>query len=161
MAKKSESRVYAYAGLTHDHGFGHINVHVYEMFGYGQATLKLSCQTGSSSPSTEVRSYAWKCGVSNDYEVVGLAVLKKGYFLMRRIENQLEKVRRERGRPESFGEYVVEVLRAAGVRKLYVNDQIGRPVSNHEAFPCFDPLREGDDARNVLIAMENELLRRW
>lgn len=143
MASKKENRVYAHISASYNHGYGHINIHVYELFGYNGGTLKISCQSGGSSAS-EGQTYAWEHGVSNDYSVIGLNTLKQGYWLMRRISNQLKKFNEDQGYPETFAEYSLRVLRAAGIRRAHVMRGVNMRGQEVKTLPMFDPLKQGD-----------------
>ncbi|WP_157644049.1 hypothetical protein [Burkholderia ubonensis] len=148
--------VYATATATvNHHGYGHITIHVYELMCYRGGTLKISCQSGGSSPGT----YAWEHGVSNDYSVLGTEALKKGYYLMLRIGRLLEKERSEHGSPRNFAEYAVRVLRAAGVRKIHLLPGVNPGyIGDAQALPSLDPRKQGDLLTENLRLMEEKII---
>jgi hypothetical protein len=147
--------VYATATATTGHGYGHITIHVYEMFG-GGATLKIRCQSGGTSQG---ETYAWEHGLSNDYSVLGVHTLKKGYWLMRRISRSLEKERNENGSVHDFAEYALRVLRAAGVRKIHLLPGVNPGyIGDHQTLPSLDPIKQGDLLLENLKLMEQKII---
>ncbi|WP_157641910.1 hypothetical protein [Burkholderia ubonensis] len=148
--------VYATATATVNRDYGHITIHVYELMPYRGGTLKISCQSGGSSRD---ETYAWEHGVSNDYSVLGMDALKKGYWLMRKVSRQLEKDREELGSPRNFAEYAVRVLRAAGVRKIHLLPGVNPGyVGDVQTLPSLDPRKQGDLLTENLRCMEEKIL---
>lgn len=149
--------VHGFANASYNHGYGHVNIHVYELFGYSRGTLKISCQSGGNT--SEGETYGWEHGISNDYSVIGINTLKQGYLLMRRVERLLEKERTDRGAPENFADYALRVLRAAGVRKVHINAGVNAGFyGDKKDLPTFDPLKQGDALYNELRAMELKII---
>jgi hypothetical protein len=148
--------VYATASavMSSNGEYGHINIHVYEMFGRG-ATLKISCQSGGVEPR---ETYAWKHGLSNDYSVMGVETLKKGYWLMRSIERKMEKKRDEEGPVRSFADYALRVLQAAGVRKVHLLPGVNPGHVDLQTLPFQDPLKQSDLLHDNLRAMEQKII---
>lgn len=159
MAARKKDEIYAYARGVFEGNFGHLNIHVHEMFGYGSTTLKISCQTGGLSG--QINSYAWEHGLSNDYSVLGLDTLKRGYLAMRRADRLLCAMRNDRGYPETFADYAIRVLQAFGVRRVYVNPRVNGGISGQVTdLPCFSPIKDYDALREALYALESDLVRR-
>jgi hypothetical protein len=147
--------VYATATATSQNGYAHIYIYVYEMFGRG-VTLKISCQAGGSSHG---ETYAWDHGLSNDYSVIGLDSLKKGYWTMRAIARALEKERSENGSARDFAEYAVRVLRAAGIRKIHLLPGVNPGyIGDHQKLPSLDPIKQGDLLLENLKLMEQKII---
>lgn len=157
MATRKPSPVYAYVSVSREYGYGHVNIHVHELFGYSNGTLKVSCQTGGTSGQDG--SYAWEHGISSDFSVIGPHALKQGYLLMRRVAHEMDKAAKAQGYPETFAEYALRVLRAAGVRKVYVNSRVNVGVSGKVTdLPCYDPRKQGDALRDIIGSLEASVL---
>lgn len=138
---RAKNLVHAVVLATRNDGYGHVRVSVYEALGYGHATLSISCQTGGTTPGC----YAWKYGVSSRDEVLKTEALKRGFYLMRRIDRLMSEYERERGAPENFGDFVVRVLRAARVPVAYVHTLVNASLRGEvENLPTYKPLQEGD-----------------
>lgn len=151
---RRENPAYAFANASFSHGYGHVTIHVYELFGYGRATLKISCQTGGSSSEG---SYAWEHGLSNDYSVIELDTLKRGCTLMRRVERLLAKDREELGEPQTFAEYALRVLQATGIRQVHLNTKVNAGFYGAiKDLPSFSP--NHPQLQTELQAMEQKLL---
>lgn len=157
MATKKVSPVYALACSRREFGYGHIILHVHELFtnGGNGTTIKLSCQVGGNIQS---KSYSWVHGLWNNYETINTQTLHQGYLLMRRADKVLEKLYQEKGSPQTFAEYAVRVLQALGVRRVSVNSMINAGYQDLAALPKFDSRLEQDALQNALLSMENELL---
>lgn len=148
--------VYATATATVRNGYGHVDIYVYELLTYRGGTLKITCQSGGSSPGD---TYAWEHGVSNDHSVLGTEALKKGFWLMRRIGRLLEKEQAERGQPSNFAEYAVRVLRAANVRKIHLLPGVNPGyIGDAQALPSLDPRKQGDLLTENLHLMEQKII---
>lgn len=157
MAAKTESRVYALARATHQHGYGHLTVYVYELFGYASPTLKISCQAGGNAARR--RTYAWEFGLSNGNGVLKGEACRLGYLLMRRIDKALAELEAVRGQPDSFAEYAARVLYGAGVSKAYVLSGINASIRGEVTdLPCFNPRRKGYLFADALITLETQIL---
>jgi len=152
---RAKNPVHAVALATRNDGYGHIRVSVYEALGYGHATLTISCQTGGSIEG----SYAWKYGVSSRDEVLKTEVLKRGFYLMRRIDRLMAEYERERGAPWHFGEYVVRVLRAARVPVVYVQPLVNASLRGDiTTLPAFRPVQDHDSLFVQIQNLECKLL---
>lgn len=157
--KRNPNPVYAVATASHEHGYGHLTIHAYEMFGYQGGTLKITCQSGGTSSPGE--TYAWDHGLANDYSVLGVEALKKGYWMMRRIKRVLNKEYDDHGRAENYATYVLRVLRAAGIRKIYLRPGVNSSYHGDvKTLPGFDPIKQGDTLLNELHNMEQAILSR-
>lgn len=155
-----KTQVYAFAQATADvSGYGHVVLHVYELFGYSGGTLKISCQSGGTCSSGE--TYAWEHGVSNDHSVLGLYTLKKGYLLMKRIATQLKKLEEERGRVVDFTDFAMRVLMAAGVAVVYVNRTVNARVTGSiKDLPNLAVRKDYDQLTDALRSLEQEIINR-
>lgn len=163
MIKKPEK--YAIAQASTSHGYGHISIHLYETMPYSRATVKISCQTGGSSSDAEPQSYAWVHGLSKDYGVLTLSDLKEGASVLRKIDRGLIAAAEDDRRNglgsnyvNSFARYALRILLAAGVKKVYVNPNIGRSFNDYKELPCASMPRDADDAYEWLSALESLLI---
>lgn len=148
--------VYATATATVRNGYGHVDIYIYELLTYRGGTLKITCQSGGSSPG---ETYAWAHGVSNDYSVLDTESLRKGYLLMRRIGKLLKEERDEHGAPRNFAEYAVRVLRAANVRKVHLLPGVNPGyIGDAQALPSLDPRKQGDLLTENLHLMEQKII---
>ncbi|GBG14340.1 lipid kinase [Novimethylophilus kurashikiensis] len=156
MAKR-ENPVYAYVRASQAHGYGHIYIDCFELFGYSGPTLRLSCQMGGESHTT---SYAWEFGLSNDYGVIGEYACHKGYLLMRRANRVLKELNDTVGYSANFANYAVRALQAAGVRKVYFNDNLRGEIGGKgvKELPCLDTKREPDLLEKAIFDMESTLI---
>lgn len=147
--------VYAVVTARHEHGYGHIYIHVHEILGYNNGTLKISCQSGGVSSG---ETYAWDHGVSH-HSALGLVALKKGYWLMRRITRELNKEYDAHGSPAGFSSYALRVLRAAGVRKVHVLRGLNSILPyDLAALPTLDIRKQDDDFLAELVNLEQSIL---
>lgn len=162
MAKKAESRVYAVARATLSNGYGHLEVNVWEMFGYNsQASLRLRCQTGGTTGSMRTQSYAWYCGMANNSGVISLPEMEVGIKILRRAKKIEERENETRGEPLDFADFVVRQLQAVGVRKLHIIPGINAGYSGGiENQPTFDPLTDDGPMLEMLRGMEQSLIQR-
>lgn len=168
MKKRTKSPVYGFARLEYNSssGYGHINIHVYELMGYGGPTLKVSCQAGSghgfsAQSEGEPTTYAYKHGLSNDYSVVELHGAKQGYYLLRRIQSRLHTRTEKFGNIANFADYAARVLDVADVPIVHVLEEPNGRLDIHtnvQDLPGFDPARQRDELIEVLTRMENKLL---
>lgn len=162
MAKKKEqSTVHAVARAYYNpsFGYGHIDIHVYDLLGYGGCTLKITCQTGGHS---QPEAYAWNHGIAEgSSSVIGLNALKIGYFLMMRIDNRMKKIEDEYGRPRNFADYATRVLRSAGIPVVHVLERVNGQLglgTNFTDLPGFHPERDLLEIRAMFERMEKALV---
>lgn len=142
-------------------GFGHLTIHVYDLFGYSGPSLKISCQTTGGPSDSPKESYAWKLGLSSEYEVVGLEALKTGYYLMARIDRELKKMTDEYGRAYTFAEYAARVLRAADIPVVHILEQVNGQLALGRNFTDLEGLSPRNDKVKIVEAftrMEKALL---
>lgn len=160
MANRKANTKYALACSRVEHGYGHIIVHVHDLFenGGNGTTIKIACQVGGEHSRVNLKSYAWKHGISNGYDTINTQTAHQGYLLMRRADKALDKVYDEAGSPKTFAEYAVRVLRALGIRKVSVNPKINAGYQDLDKLPKFDSTRDHDELLNTLLNMENELI---
>jgi hypothetical protein len=155
--KSKSDTVYAIARGRHEHGYGHVTIHVYGLFGSSGCTLKIDCQTGGDTSPGE--TYSWKHGVHHSHAVLGVDELKKGYWLMRAINRNLAKVYEEQGAPAHFADFAVRVLRAANVRKMHLHPGVNSRFYGDElTLPGYDPLKQGDMLRHDLHTVEQAVI---
>ncbi len=162
MAKK-ENPVNAFARASHDRSsrFGHLTIHVHELFGWNGATLKISCQSGGDIGEPWETTYAWQHGLANDYSVLKIHELQKGYYLMRRIEKHLAKQALEFGPIKTFAEYAVRVLVGATVPVVHVLETLNGtlpPSVEIKDLPGFDPQRDQEALLAAFDRMEKDLI---
>jgi hypothetical protein len=147
--------VYGVARGRHEHGYGHVTIHVYGLFG-SNATLMLDCQSGGTAHG---ETYGWKHGLTPSHSVLGVHELHKGYLLMRRMKKELDKVYEADGSPGNFAEYAMRVLRAAGIRKVHMHPGVNSRFFGDElALPSYDPVRQGDILLHELRMVEQAVI---
>lgn len=155
---KLENPVYAVVNATTNYGFGHIDVHVYELFNNTNCTLRITCQAGGHQ---KVATYAWKNGLSNDFDVLELSVMKRGTQLLRKIANGLYGAAAEVGNPQDFAEYALRILQILRVPAVYVNAPVDKRYSgSYESLPKFHPVKDMDGLLTLLKSMEAAILRK-
>jgi hypothetical protein len=153
---RKENTVHAVATAKTNSGYGHVTIHIYDLLGYNNGTLKIDCQSGGTCPG---ETYAWAHGVSHDYSVLGETALKNGLTAMRRIKRGMEKERAEHGSPRNFAEYAVRVLRAAGVRRVHLVPGVNAGYyGDVKTLPALDPLKQGDVLFDNLRLMEEKII---
>lgn len=158
--KRNPNPMYAVAAVRLQNGYGHLTLHVYNALGDSSqaGTIKIDCQAGGIS---EGETYSWKYGVSNDYGVLDVHALHKGYLLMRRMKKALDKVYTELGSAKTYAEYVVRVLRAAGVRKVHLRPGVNSTFHGDvQSLFAYDPVKHGDSLLNELHNMEQAIIGR-
>lgn len=168
-SKKLPEGVHAFARAEYDRSstFGHINIHVHELFGYSGPTLKITCQSGGEfRKPDELYTYAHQCGLSADYSLIKGEALKTGYYLLKRIDDRLAKAQAEFGREKDFADYAVRVLAAIGVRKVHVLEPVNGQMSYRtkiEELPTFSAIEDRLELRKTFERMEAALLamRAW
>jgi len=155
--KRNPNPVYAVASAKHEYGYGHVTIHIHELFGGRSGTLKIDCQSGGTSPG---ETYGWKHGLCA-HDVLGVEALRNGYWLMRRVKKILDKQYHEQGAPANYAEYALRVLRAAGIRKVYIRPGLNSTYRGEEKdLPCFDPTKQGDALLEELRSMEQAIISR-
>lgn len=158
--KRNPNPMYAVADARLQHGYGHLTLHVYNALGESSrsGTIKIDCQAGGTCPG---QTYSWKYGVSNDYDVLDVSALHKGYLLLRRMKKALDKVYTEHGSAKTYAEYVLRVLRAAGVRKVHLRPGFNASYQGDvQSLHAYDPIRQGDSLLNELHNMEQVIIGR-
>lgn len=158
MATRKRTPVHAVVNARFEHGYGHITVHVYNILGEGcrSGTIKIDCQAGGTCPG---ETYSWKYGVSNDYDVLDVHALRTGYWLMRAMQRRLDKDYDERGSAKNYAEFVLRVLRAAGVRQAYLRPGVNSTYyGDVTALHPYDPVKQGDALLNELHNMEQAII---
>lgn len=155
--KSKSDEIYAVASATYRHGHGHITIHVHNALGDSGATIKIEGQAGGDNVPRTI--YSWKFGVWKDYDVMDQATLRKGYVLMRAMKKKLDKVYDERGPEKTYAEYVLRILRAGSVRRIYLRPGVnstyyGDPTALHG----YTPIQQGDSLLNELSNMEQAIL---
>lgn len=156
--KREPNPVYAVALANHERGYGHVRVHIYEALGYNNGTLTIQCQTGGGESVGE--TYGWKHGLTH-YDVLRTEGLRRGYWLMRRIDRQLAKMRTDHGTPDNFAEYALRVLRAAGIRKVHVKPGVNTHfIGDEKSLPCFNPIKQGDALFEQLRSLEQAIIEK-
>jgi hypothetical protein len=156
--KQNPNPVYAVANARFEHGYGHLTLHVYNALGESSrsGTIKIDCQAGGTCPG---ETYSWKYGVSNDYDVLDVHALKKGYWLLRAMKRTLDKDYDEFGSAKTYAEYVVRVLRAAGVRKVHLRPGVNSTFHGDvQTLHAYNPVKNGDALLNELHNMEQAII---
>jgi hypothetical protein len=154
--KSKSEEIYAVATATTSNGFGHITIYVHNAVGHGGATIKLHCQSGGTSPG---ETYGWKHGLWKDYDVMDVETLRKGYWLLRAMKRKLDKVYTDQGNAKNFPEYALRVLRAAGVRSVYLRPGLNSTFyGDATTLHGYNPVRHGDSLLNELVNMEQAIL---
>lgn len=157
IRKTKQDEVYAVASATNAHGYGHLTIHVYNALGHGGATLKLDCQAGGTSPG---ETYSWKHGVWKDYSVLDMETMRRGYLLMRSIRRVLDKLYDEHGSVKNFAEYALRVLRAAGVKQVYLRPGLNSTFyGDATTLKGYRPKADGDALLTELKAMETIVIK--
>lgn len=163
-AKKISDEVYAFVRAEHDRSsrYGHVNIHVHELFGWGGPSLKITCQTGGEYRTNQPNvSYAWDCGLSADYSLIKGEALKRGYFLLQKIERNLRKVDEEYGPAPTFAAYATRVLVAIGLKKVHVLGAVNGTLGLGQKIadlPTFEPLADQIELRCAISKLEDSLL---
>lgn len=158
MATRKSNPVYAVANARYEHGYGHVTIHVYNALGEStdSGTIKIDCQAGGTCPG---ETYSWKYGVSNDYGVLDVNALRRGYWLMRAMKRKLDKEYDELGSAKNYAEYVLRVLRAAGIRRVHVRPGVNSTYHGDvEALHAYDPVKHGESLLNELHNMEQAVI---
>lgn len=155
--KRTPNPVYASASARVDNGYGHLTIHIHEAFG-SIGTIKIDCQCGGISPG---ETYSWKHGVSNDYDVLGVHALHKSFLLMRAMAKKLAQEYTDHGNAKNYAEYALRVLRAAGVRKVYLRPGVNSTFyGDVKTLHPYDPIKQGDMLKNELHNMEQAIIGR-
>lgn len=163
MRKSTKTSPYAVAMATATQLYGHLEINLYELLGFGAGTIKIGCQTGGShADGLDKVSYAWKCGLQNDYGVLELGTLKQGVSILTKINNQLAKQREADYRVghtmTSFAEYASRILASSGVRTIYINRNINQGYQKLEDLPALDVRRNRDLVVEYLAELEQKLI---
>lgn len=154
--KSKSEEVYAVVSATYAHGHGHLTIYVHNALGAGGATIKIDSLAGGTAPG---QTYAWKHGVWKDYDVIDLKTLRLGYLLMRAMGKKLDKVYDERGTAKNFAEYALRVMRAAGVRQVYMRPGVNSTFyGDVTTLQGYHPVRQYDSLLNELFNMEQAVI---
>lgn len=159
--KKINPNAHAVARVTQSPGseFGHIEIYIYEIYGFGSICLKISCQAGGLASAKSPATYAWRHGLTNDFAVVELSGAKSGYYLLLAIQNRLERISKDEGYPVDFADYATRVVRALKLAKVYVAEGLNQPIpSGISALPCYGS-KDPHPLTEALRRMEETLLK--
>lgn len=158
--RKDKVKPYAFVSASVNHGYGHLYVRLYDMFNMSSsATYAAQCQTGGHSRE-QLKSYAWQHGLSNDLALSDTGTLKTAYYLSRRVDRGMNEAYNQYGSPQTFAEYALRFLRACEIRTVHVNTVLNAGYTELTTLPTFDAICEGDSLRNLIHALEGELLSR-
>lgn len=168
-SKKLSESVHAFARAEYDRSstYGHVHIHVHDLFGFSGPTLKITCQSGGEfRKPDELSTYGHQHGLSADYSLIKGDALKTGYYLLKRVDAQLNKLASEYGPVKDFADYAVRVLGAIGVRKVHVLEAVNGQMTHRmkiEELPTFCSMHDPKELRRTLERMEAALLgmRSW
>lgn len=159
MATRKESPVYAIVHGTVDGKYGHVYVTVYELLGYGNGSFRITCQAGGDTGG-ERGTYAWRYGLENQFAVLELPAVRKGYLFMKRVANQLLKATTQPDyvSAKDFTEYALRILCAGQIRKVYVNPRVNGGYANLEDLPTFSPGKQRAQLLDAMRAVEQAVV---
>lgn len=158
--------VYAHARITADHGYAHIDIHVYNLFdGWSsKPTLRITCQAGHGMGGTpHGETYGHDFGISHDFCCLGLHFAEQAVKVLRKVDRKLER----EGYPKygvTFATYATQILYAIGVERVFINEEWGGPIRNKLTdLPCYSATRknERDDLLDALVRLERKVLAQY
>ncbi len=149
---------FAYVRIRERNEFAHVVVEIrrFAKVGVGDVTLEVRCQADKSSPNT----YGWTFSILNpnlsNYGIRELLALAKS---LQTIQRRVEHAAARSGRPGTFAEYALSVIKAAKCPIVFVDSSIdnqGQTI-NVGDLPSWDT-SDATGLRGILARCEREIL---
>lgn len=154
---------YAYAFMTREHGYGHMNVRIRltepQWSSRRPGSIMVSCQIGGDpdyKPHHEA-PYAQRYGFDSENDQADLASLEQAVKMMKKIGKYLDKCHEANGNPDTYAEFCQRIVRGSGVKSLITETFEG--WTNGGLMVEKDLFTVGGDSRDRLVAMEKNLIQ--
>lgn len=154
---------YAYAFMTREHGYGHMNVRIRlaesEWSSRRPGSIMVSCQIGGDpdyKPHHEA-PYAQRYGFDSENDQADLASLESAVKMMKKIGKYMDKCYEANGNSDCYAEFCHRVVRGSGAKSLITEPHDG--WANGGVMADKDLFTVGGDSRDRLAEMEKNLIQ--